>query len=256
MEAEFDSSTEYKASYTWKNRPQEDANDKYEEAVERMMQAQFLNFSPNSNKSKQELDPYEMIVRKKMNENPPDEYAYQQQAQNQKIDSGSMKSSGSSHSHHHHHHQQNPQQRQQQLYQERPNNLGSGANSVSSRSSSRSSRRSKHSDAGSFQDINDNISVGSSQDTEIKFVNKAQKGDKSKKKRKEYDASHLNKSKRSMLTEEFSDLRPIFFRDPDHATEEEKKYLYGPFYVSWPKNKAMPPQFAELQKVYHNTHYY
>ena len=246
MEPVFDSSTEYKSSYTWKNRPQEEEADKYEEAVERMMQAQFISFSPNSNKSKQEIDPYEMIVRRKMNENTPEEDIYQQNRP--KSDSGSMKSSGSSHSHHHHHQQNQPPQ-----YQDHQNNFDSGAGSVSSRSSSRSSK-SRHSDIGSFQDINDNLSVGSSQDTEIKVANKTQK---SKKKKKEYDVSHLNKSKRNMKTEEYTgDLRPVFFRNPEHATEEEKKYLYGPFYVSWPKNKPMPPQYAELQKVYHNTHYY
>lgn len=244
MEPEFDSSTEYKSAYTWKNRPQDEEMDKYEEVVERMMQAQYITFSPESTKSKQELDPYEMIVRKKMNEGGPDDYAYQQPVQNPNYDVGSARSYGSSHSHH------NRQQYQQEQYQDRPDNYGSGANSVSSRSSSRSSRRSKHSDLGSFQDMNDNMSVGSSQNTEIKTARRTQK------KKKEYDVSHLNKSRRTMLTEETSgNLRPVFFRNPDHATEEEKKYLYGPFYVSWPKNKPMPPQFAELQKVYNNTHY-
>lgn len=246
MEPEFDSSTEYKSAYTWKNKPQDEGMDKYEEAVERMMQAQYINFSPVSTKSKQELDQYEMIVSRKMNEPGPEEYAYQQTAQNPNFEAGSARSSRSSHSHNY-----DNQQIQQEQYQDRRDNLGSGARSVSSRSSSRSSR-SRHSDLGSFQEINDNMSVGSSQNTEIKTGNKSRQ-----KKKKEYDASHLNKSRRSKLAEGSSDnLRPVFFRNPEHATEEEKKYLYGPFYVSWPKNKPMPPQFAELQKVYHNTHYY
>ena len=40
MQPEFESSTEYKSSYTWKNRPPDEEMDKYEQAVERMMQAQ------------------------------------------------------------------------------------------------------------------------------------------------------------------------------------------------------------------------
>ncbi|KAH0785970.1 hypothetical protein GPJ56_010104 [Histomonas meleagridis] len=45
-------------------------------------------------------------------------------------------------------------------------------------------------------------------------------------------------------------LRPKFFRDPEHATQQERKHLYGPFYVSFPKNRALPKQYAELAEVY------
>ena len=45
-------------------------------------------------------------------------------------------------------------------------------------------------------------------------------------------------------------LKPIFFRDPEHATAAEQKHLYGPFYVSWPKNKPMPSAYSELAKIY------
>jgi hypothetical protein len=46
------------------------------------------------------------------------------------------------------------------------------------------------------------------------------------------------------------DSKITFVRDPNHASEAEKKHLYGPFYVVWPKNKQMPPQYAELAKIY------
>lgn len=42
----------------------------------------------------------------------------------------------------------------------------------------------------------------------------------------------------------------VFFRDPEHATVAEQKHLYGPFYVSWPKNKPMPSAYSDLAKIY------
>jgi hypothetical protein len=47
---------------------------------------------------------------------------------------------------------------------------------------------------------------------------------------------------------------PRFFRHPDHASEEEKRHLYGPFYVAWPKNKDMPSSYAELARIYGRRH--
>jgi hypothetical protein len=47
---------------------------------------------------------------------------------------------------------------------------------------------------------------------------------------------------------------PRFFRHPDHASEEEKRHLYGPFYVVWPKNKDMPSSYAELARIYGRRH--
>jgi hypothetical protein len=47
---------------------------------------------------------------------------------------------------------------------------------------------------------------------------------------------------------------PRFFRDPEHASEEERRddmrHLYGPFYVVWPKTKDMPSSYAELARIY------
>jgi hypothetical protein len=48
----------------------------------------------------------------------------------------------------------------------------------------------------------------------------------------------------------FSGPVPRFFRHPDHASEEEKPHLYGPFYVAWPKNRQMPSSYAELAQIY------
>ena len=52
------------------------------------------------------------------------------------------------------------------------------------------------------------------------------------------------------IREKKEPVQPLFFRDPDHATPAEQQHLYGPFYVSWPKNKPMPSSYAELAKIY------
>lgn len=67
-----------------------------------------------------------------------------------------------------------------------------------------------------------------------------------------YDASRLNRKRNqnTVKSTENVPLEPKIFRNPDHATAEEKKHLYGPFYVAWPKNKQMPLGYEELAKVY------
>jgi len=41
-----------------------------------------------------------------------------------------------------------------------------------------------------------------------------------------------------------------FFRDPGHATAQEAKHLYGPFFVAWPKGSPMPSSYADLARIY------
>ena len=44
-------------------------------------------------------------------------------------------------------------------------------------------------------------------------------------------------------------LRPIFFKSPDDATEEQRKDLYGPFYVTTKPNTKLPNAYAELAAI-------
>lgn len=89
---------------------------------------------------------------------------------------------------------------------------------------------------------------------EAKPEPKRVKKDAKKAKKSVYDPSHLNRKRNSSRAKQScdatSDLRPKFFRNPDHATAEEKKHLYGPFYVAWPKNKQMPSSYEELARIY------
>lgn len=58
------------------------------------------------------------------------------------------------------------------------------------------------------------------------------------------------RSQKSARGEQDENPRPVFLRHPDHATQSERKNMYGPFYVAWPKNKKMPKEYAELAEVY------
>jgi hypothetical protein len=67
-------------------------------------------------------------------------------------------------------------------------------------------------------------------------------------------AAHLGRTARPRRpTAKVGGQVPRFFRHPEHASQEEKKHLYGPFFVVWPKNKRLPSSYAELAQIYGRT---
>lgn len=227
----FYSETEYRASYGQKKSSNE-AMDKYEEAVERMMQEPFER-NQSTSKSHEE-DPYEALVQKKMNSKFGAEKEKSSQIDNQS-DVHSVKSNASFESHHSHQSARSQNSKK----------------SVSSHSSCSSRNR--------LSEANDNLSIEEIENMDYQEIpNYPIRLPMKKPKAKDISVSHLNKKQRSPKAkkEESGNIRPVFLRNPEHGTVKEQQHLYGPFYVSWPKNKEMPPQYSELQKVYNNTHYY
>ncbi|OHT12751.1 hypothetical protein TRFO_17294 [Tritrichomonas foetus] len=252
----FDSTTEYRTSFTWRNKPKEASYDPYEDIVDRMMQTQFISNSPTKHI---EEDPYELIVQRKMNEM----FQEEEKPQSQHSDADSFHSNGR-HSHSHSRSNSRGHSREQSREHSRVNSRSQSRtqnrkdfdnNSVCSKSSSRSNH-SAHSNKvveTNYNNFQENMSYSSNSEEPV-YMQKPQQPTIVI--QKKYDASHLNKKQRvETKTEYTGNVRPVFFRNPEHASEKEKKHLYGPFFVSWPKNKAMPVEYAELQKVYNKHHY-
>ena len=254
MDAPFEGTTEYRSSYIWRDKPPEAETDKYEGIVEKMMQGQYQQPQPKSITIA--VDPYELIVQKKMKETKEKNESFEKEAlQCQKLDQLLQKSPQESELPSTQVSTPNQTTKMEtSIYSDsRPVSRSSKRNSAhvsnrNSRASSRSSIRSRTED--------DNASLNSAGDYSSKPANKKKKPSKIVV-NKNYDASHLNSiPHRSEADEDYhGNIRPVFLRNPEHASEAEKKHLYGPFYVSWPKNRAMPTKYAELQKVYHKTHY-
>lgn len=209
--------TEYRASYSWKARPTK-TNDYYEKIIQNRIE------NPDTEKKKEDksskfTDPYEVIVARKMQ--------------------GSEK-------------KKEEQEKIKEICKETSPKQGKGKETQKQQ-----------------QKKDDEISISShhSEDSQIESPRRKPRKTAGQQKRKPkityYDDSHLNKNAEQKNKEQTKIsssthkkiTQPVFFKSPEEASQEQQKSLYGPFYVSWPLYKEMPPGFEALAKKYGRRKY-